>query len=148
MNRSRAAACGFHHLIASKLRRDPRFVRVLAKRLRSKIATSPSHEIDDNHWEWYFILALWPTLEVVRLLEDTNEQAESHLKKSILISLLSEKEKRASWLHPLALGSCGEVEWPVALGCITIENCFRIDGVEQTLPHRRDRPWQHGREIS
>jgi hypothetical protein len=76
--------------IASKLRRNPKLVRVFAERLRSQIASTA--EVSDDHWEWYFILTLWPPVEVIKLLEDSSESAVRLRWSSALVSLLSEKD--------------------------------------------------------
>jgi hypothetical protein len=65
-----------HRRIALVLRREPGLVRDFAQRLRSKLATARSAAVvSDNEWEWYIILTLWSPLQVIRLLEDSSEQA-------------------------------------------------------------------------
>jgi hypothetical protein len=70
-------------------------VRVFADRLRSKMATARSAAaVSDNEWEWYIILTLWSPLQVIRLLEDSSEQATRLRRTSPFVSLLSEDEKK------------------------------------------------------
>jgi hypothetical protein len=62
--------------IALALRRDPKLIGVFERRLRSKMATARSTAaLGDDDWEWYVILTLWSPLQVIKLLEDSNEQA-------------------------------------------------------------------------
>ena len=71
-------------------------VCVFADRLRSKMATARSAAaVSDNEWEWYIILTLWSPLQVIRLLEDSSEQATRLRRTSPFVSLLSEDEKKA-----------------------------------------------------
>jgi len=77
--------------IALALRRDPKLLEVFESRLRSKMANARS--ADDDR-EWYVILNLWSPLQVIKLLEDSSEQATRLRKTSPLLSLLSESEKR------------------------------------------------------
>src|SRR5258705_13065989 len=61
-----------------------------AERLRSKLATARSAAVvSDNEWEWYIILTLWSPLQVIRLLEDSSEQAVRLRQNSPFVSLLS-----------------------------------------------------------
>lgn len=86
-----------HKRIALALRRDPKMIHVFADRLRSKMATAwSSDKVVDNHWEWYVILTLWPPLRVIRLLEDSSEQATRLRRTSPFVSLLSEGEQGAA----------------------------------------------------
>ena len=65
-----------HRRIALVLRKEPGLVRDFAERLRSKLATARSAAVvSDEEWEWYIILTLWSPLQVIRLLEDSSEQA-------------------------------------------------------------------------
>jgi hypothetical protein len=62
--------------IALALRRDPKLIGVFESRLRSKMATTRSTAaLGDDDWEWYVILTLWSPLQVIKLLEDSSEQA-------------------------------------------------------------------------
>jgi hypothetical protein len=80
--------------IALALRRDPKLLGLLEHRLRSKMATAKSAAaVGENDWEWYVILTLWSPLKVIRLLEDSSEQAARLRKTSPLLSLLSDFEK-------------------------------------------------------
>jgi hypothetical protein len=80
--------------IALALRRDPKIIGVFAHRLRSKMATARSAAAGgDDDWEWYVILTLWSPLQVIRLLEDSSEQATRLQKTSPLLSLLSDSER-------------------------------------------------------
>jgi hypothetical protein len=75
--------------IALALRRDPKILGVFERRLRSKLATARSAAaVGDDDWEWYVILTLWSPLQVIKLLEDSSEQA------TRLLSLLSDPERR------------------------------------------------------
>jgi hypothetical protein len=49
--------------------------------------------VGENDWEWYVILTLWSPLKVIRLLEDSSEQAARLRKTSPLLPLLSDFEK-------------------------------------------------------
>jgi hypothetical protein len=81
--------------IALALRKDPRLLGVFERRLRSKMATARSAAaVGNDDWEWYVILTLWSPLQVIRLLEDSNEQATRLRKTSPLLSLLSDSERR------------------------------------------------------
>ena len=80
--------------IALALRRDPRLLGVFERRLRSKMATARSAAVGTDDWEWYVILTLWSPLRVIKLLEDSSEQATRLRKTSPLLSLLSEPERR------------------------------------------------------
>jgi hypothetical protein len=62
--------------IALALRRDLKLIGVFESRLRSKMATARSTAaLGDDDWEWYVILTLWSPLQVIKLLEDSSEQA-------------------------------------------------------------------------
>jgi hypothetical protein len=50
--------------------------------------------VGDDDWEWYVILTLWSPLRVIRLLEDSSEQATRLRKTSPLLYLLSDFERR------------------------------------------------------
>ena len=81
--------------IALALRRDPKLLGVFERRLRSKMATTRSAAaVGDDDWEWYVILTLWSPLQVIKLLEDSSGQATRLRKRSPLLALLSESEKR------------------------------------------------------
>ena len=85
-----------HRRIALVLRKEPGLVRTFAERLRSKWAAARSAAaVSDNEWEWYIILTLWSPQQVVRLLEDSSEQAVRLRKNSPFVSLLS--PARATW---------------------------------------------------
>jgi hypothetical protein len=78
-----------HRRIALVLRKEPGLVREFAQGLRSKLATASSPAvIGDNEWEWYIILSLWSPRQVIRLLEDSSEQAVRLRQKSPFVSLL------------------------------------------------------------
>lgn len=78
-----------HRRIALVFRKEPGLVRDFAERLRSKLATARSAAVvSDNEWEWYIILTLWPALQVIRLLEDSTEQAVLLRQNSRFVSLL------------------------------------------------------------
>ena len=84
-----------HQRIALASRRDRKILEVFPRRLRSKRATAGfSAAAGDDDWEWYVILTLWSPLQVIRLLEDSSEQATRLRKTSPLLSLLSDTEKR------------------------------------------------------
>ena len=71
------------------LRKEPALVRDFAERLRSKLATARSAAVvSDIEWEWYIILTLWSPLQVIRLLEDSSEQAVRLRQNSPFVSLL------------------------------------------------------------
>ena len=71
------------------LRKEPGLVRDIAERLRSKLATARSAAVvSDDEWEWYIILTLWSPLQVIRLLEDSSEQAVLLRQNSPFVSLL------------------------------------------------------------
>ena len=81
--------------IALVLRRDPQLLGVFERRLRSKMATARSTAaLGDDDWEWYVILTLWSPLQVIKLLEDSSEQATRLRKTSPLLSLLSDSKMR------------------------------------------------------
>ena len=61
-------------------------------------------ELADDDWEWYVILTLWSPLQVIRLLEDSSEQATRLRKTSPLLSLLSDSERR----ELIGLSFCAE----------------------------------------
>ena len=85
-----------HRRIALILRKEPALVRNFAERLRSQLAPARSAAaVGDNEWEWYIILTLWSPLQVIRLLEDSSEQAVRLRKNSPFVSLLS--PARATW---------------------------------------------------
>ena len=78
-----------HRRIALVLRKEPGLVRDFADLLRSKLATATSAAVvSDNEWEWYIILTLWSPLQVIRLLEDSSEQAVRLRQNSPFVSLL------------------------------------------------------------
>ena len=78
-----------HRRIALVLRKEPGLVREFAERLRSKLATARSAAVvSDEEWEWYIILTLWSPLQVIRLLEDSSEQAVRLRQNSPFTSLL------------------------------------------------------------
>src|SRR6478672_13608270 len=79
-----------HRRIALVLRKEPGLVRDFAERLRSKLATARSAAaVSDNEWEWYIILTLWSPLQVIRLLEDSSDQAVRLRHNSPFVSLLA-----------------------------------------------------------
>ena len=70
-------------------RKEPGLVRDFAERLRSKLAVARSAAVvRDNEWEWYIILTLWSPEQVIRLLEDSSEQAVRLRQNSPFVSLL------------------------------------------------------------
>jgi hypothetical protein len=78
-----------HRRIALVLRKEPGLVRDFAERLRSKWAMARSAAVvSDNEWEWYIILTLWSPQQVIRLLEDSGEQAVRLRQNSPFVSLL------------------------------------------------------------
>ena len=79
-----------HRRIALVFRKEPGLVRDFADLLRSKLATARSAAavVSDNEWEWYIILTLWSPLQVIRLLEDSSEQAVRLRQNSPFVSLL------------------------------------------------------------
>ena len=78
-----------HRRIALVLRKEPGLVRDFAQGLRSKLVTArPPAVISDFAWEWYIILTLWSPLQVIRLLEDSSEQAVRLRQNSPFVSLL------------------------------------------------------------
>ena len=78
-----------HRRIALVLRKEPRLVRDFAERLQPKLATARSPAVvSDNEWERYIILTLWSPLQVIRLLEDSSEQAVRLRQNSPFTSLL------------------------------------------------------------
>jgi hypothetical protein len=78
-----------HRRIALILRKEPGLVRDFAERLRSKLATARSAGVDsDDEWEWYIILTLCSPMQVIRLLEDSSEQAVRLRQNSPFVSLL------------------------------------------------------------
>src|ERR1700724_1742012 len=84
-----------HRRIALVLRKEPGLVRDFAERLRSKLATARfAAAVSDNDRAWYIILTLWSPLQVIRLLEDSSEQAVRIQKTSPLLYLLSDSERR------------------------------------------------------
>ena len=55
----------------------------------SKLAMARSAAVvRDNEWEWYIILTLWSPEQVIRLLEDSSEQAVRLRQNSPFVSLL------------------------------------------------------------
>src|ERR1700676_2511574 len=80
--------------IALALRKDPRLLGVFERRLRSKMATARPAAVGTDDWEWYVILTLWSPLRIIKLLEDSSEQATRFRKTSPLLSLLSDPERR------------------------------------------------------
>jgi hypothetical protein len=90
-----------HRRIALVLRKEPGLVRDFAERLRSKLATARSAAaVSDNEREWYIILTLWSPLQVIRLLEDSSEQAVRLRKNSPFVSLLSQPKQRGTTPDP------------------------------------------------
>jgi hypothetical protein len=80
-----------HRRIAFVLRKEPRLVRDFAERLRSRFATArDAAAVSDNKREWYIILTLWSPLQVIRLLEDSSEQAVRLRQNSPFVSSLSD----------------------------------------------------------
>jgi len=78
-----------HRRIALVLRKEPGLVRDFAQGLRSKLVTArPPAVVSDFEWEWYVILTLWSPLQVIRLLEDSSEQAVRLRQNSPFVSLL------------------------------------------------------------
>ena len=78
-----------HRRIALVLRKEPGLVRDFAQGLRSKLVTArPPAVVCDFEWEWYIILTLWSPLQVIRLLEDSSEQAVRLRQNSPFVSLL------------------------------------------------------------
>jgi hypothetical protein len=79
-----------HRRIALILRKEPALIRNFAERLRSKLAAARSAAVvSDTEWEWYIVLTLWSPLQVIKLLEDSSEQAVRLRQNSPFISLLS-----------------------------------------------------------
>ena len=76
-----------HRRIALVLRKEPGLVRDFADLLRSKLATARSAAVVSDN-EWYIILTLWSPLQVIRLLEDSSEQAVRLHQNSPFVSLL------------------------------------------------------------
>src|SRR5271166_6053076 len=67
----------------------PGLVRDFAERPRSKLATARSAAVvSDDEWECYIIFTLWSPLQVIRLLEDSSEQAVLLRQNSPFVSLL------------------------------------------------------------
>src|ERR1700719_2347364 len=90
-----------HRRIALLLRKEPGLVRDFAERLRSKLATARSSAaLSDNEWEWYIILTLWSPLQVIRLLEDSSEQAVRLRQNSPFVSLLPVPKQRETMPDP------------------------------------------------
>jgi hypothetical protein len=86
-----------HRRIAFILRKEPALVRNFAERLRSKLAAARSAAaVSDHEWEWYIILTLWSPLQVIKLLEDSGEQAVRLRQNSPFVSLLSMPKQRES----------------------------------------------------
>jgi hypothetical protein len=78
-----------HRRIALVLRKEPGLVRDFAQGLRSKLVRArPPAVVSDFEWEWYIILTLWSPLQVIRLLEDSSEQAVRLRQNSPFSSLL------------------------------------------------------------
>ena len=78
-----------HRRIALVLRKEPGLVRDSAQGLRSKLVTARFPAVvSDFEWEWYIILTLWSPLQVIRLLEDSSEQAVRLRRNSPFTSLL------------------------------------------------------------
>ena len=89
MNRKNVDPKDLHRRIALVLRKEPGLVRGFAQGLRSKLATARSPAVvSDNEWEWYIILTLWSPQQVIRLLEDSSEQAVRLRQNSPFVSLL------------------------------------------------------------
>lgn len=78
-----------HRRIALVLRKEPGLVRDFAERLRSKLATATAAAVSDNEREWYIILTMCSPTQVIRLLEDSSEQAVRLRQHSPFVSLLS-----------------------------------------------------------
>src|ERR1700737_3344565 len=90
-----------HRRIALVLRKEPGLVRDFAERLRSKLATARSAAVvSDIEWEWYIILTLWSPLQVIRLLEDSSEQAVRLRQNSPFVALLSMPAQRGTTPDP------------------------------------------------
>jgi hypothetical protein len=89
-----------HRRIALVLRKEPGLVHYFAERLRSKLATATAAAVSDNEREWYMILTLWTPLQVIRLLEDSSEQAVRLRQNSPFVSLLSTPEQRGTTPDP------------------------------------------------
>jgi hypothetical protein len=86
-----------HRRIALILRKEPALVHNFAERLRSQLAAARSAAaVSDNEWEWYIILTLWSPLQVIRLLEDSSEQAVRLHQNSPFVSLLSMPKQHAT----------------------------------------------------
>jgi hypothetical protein len=86
-----------HRRIALILRKEPALVRNFAERLRSKLAAAGSAAaVSDYEWEWYIILTLWSPLQVIKLLEDSSEQAVRLRQNSPFVSLLSMPKQRGT----------------------------------------------------
>jgi hypothetical protein len=84
-----------HRRIALVLRKEPGLVRVLAERLRSRLAAARcGGTFSDDVWEWYIILTLWSPLQVIRLLEDSSERAVRLRRNSPFFSLWSTPGQR------------------------------------------------------
>jgi len=84
-----------HRRMALVLRKEPGLLRDLAGQLRSKMATARSAAaVSNKEWEWYIILTLWSPLQVIRLLEDSSEQAVRLRQNSPFVSLLSTPKQR------------------------------------------------------
>ena len=84
--------------MALVLRKEPGLLRNWAGQLRSKMATarSATAAVSDKEWEWYIILTLWSPLQVIRLLEDSSEQAVRLRQNSPFASLLSTPKQRGT----------------------------------------------------
>ena len=90
-----------HRRMALVLRKEPGLLRDLAGQLRSKMATARSAAaVSNKEWEWYIILTLWSPLQVIRLLEDSSEQAVRLRQNSPFVSLLSPPEQRGRTPDP------------------------------------------------
>ena len=90
-----------HRRVALVLRKEPGLVKYFAEQLRSKLATARSAAaVSDNEREWYIVLTLWSPLQVIRLLEDSSEQAVRLRQNSPFVSLLSTPKQRGTTLNP------------------------------------------------
>jgi hypothetical protein len=86
-----------HRRIALILRKEPALIRNFAERLRSKLAAARSAAaVRDTEWEWFIILTLWSPRQVIKLLEDSSEQAVRLRQNSPFVSLLSMPKQRGT----------------------------------------------------
>jgi hypothetical protein len=83
-----------HQELAKIFSEDPKLVHLVAKRLLAEIKRLNSIATSlEQYWEWYAILTLWPLPEIIRLLQNGDEEGLRLREASPLLDLLTRQER-------------------------------------------------------